>query len=210
MGNATSPLNTAEQNAASARDARRLLSSDFARRKLDDVLLTPVMRSTRARVDMPIGFTNLGNGHTRQLLNRLDAETAFSNTQQTALGNSVTARRAETMKALGPTRGDQAASEAGKKGPVGIATEYAWKAANALLGGHLEARQASKAVDIARMLAAQGADRDKIASALIRYGRSRSITTQGKEAIARLAKEVLESPRFAFIDGSEKKTAPKP
>ena len=210
MGNATSPLNTAEMNMKSASEARKLLSSDFAREKLGKILELPVATPGPARSGSPLGFQRMGNGDADQLLARLDAETQFANTAHTSLGNSVTARRTETIKELGPMTGNQAASEAGKKGPVGIATEYAWRGANALLGGHLDARKASKAIDMAQMLAAQGADRDKIASALMRYGRSRAITTQGKEAIARLAKEVLESPKFAFIDANAKNSEARP
>lgn len=201
MGNAMSRNNTAEANMAAAGKVRDLLSSDYARQKLDTLLKLPVATyGGSARQGLPLGYTKLGNGRGGDLISRLDAETQFANTQHTATGNSVTARRLETMKELGPISGNEAAAEAGRKGPMGLATEYAWKAANALLGGAMEAGKAAKAVDMARMLVAQGKSRDDIALALIRYGQSRAITTQGKEAITRLAQDILESPRFAFID----------
>lgn len=201
MGNAMSRNNTAEANIAAAGKVRDLLSSDYARQKLDTMLKLPVATyGGSARQGLPLGYTKLGNGRGGDLISRLDAETQFARTQNTATGNSVTAARQATIKDIGPTTGGEAAAEAGRKGPMGLATEYAWKAANALLGGAMEAGKAAKAVDMARMLVAQGKSRDDIALALIRYGQSRAITTQGKEALTRLAQDILESPRFAFID----------
>jgi hypothetical protein len=200
MGNATSAANTAEQNMAAARDARKLLSSDFAREKLNQVLSMPVASPGAPRSNMPIGYQRLGNGNADELLARLDAEAKFAQTTDIATGNSATARRQQTMKELGPTTGKEAAEDVGRKGMGGMAAQYAYRAVNALLGGHLDNAKQRQIADAVRLMTAQGASRDRIAGALMLYGQNRAVSTQGRDAISRVAQQVLSSPTFAFID----------
>jgi len=201
MGNATSVNTTAENNVKSMQEVRRLLGSDYAREKANMVLSQPVATPGPTRDGLPFGYQKLGSGNVDDVLARLDAETKFAQTQNTVTGNSVTAARQQTIKDMGPLTGNDAASEAGKMGIGGLAVKYGYKLGDMLLGGQLNASRAAAARDSARMLIAQGVERDALARALMDYGRARAVTTQQREVISRLAQMVLAAPRGAAISG---------
>lgn len=193
MGNAGTTFGPSGDNAA-----RKALGSEFARDKLKLVTQSvapppPVAGQRQMTAD--------------GLIARLDAESAFERTRQQAYQGTETAARLAAQKEF-PNKAarSETANEIGKKSATGMMAEAGYRVMNALLAGHLKTKDARVVVDTAKMLSAQGASRDQIAYALMQYARSNAITARGRDAIGRLSYEVMNSPRFAFIDGGAQAT----
>lgn len=160
--------------------ARKLLGADNARQKLD-MIARP--------------------GGADQLLRRVDAETAFERTRDVADRNSITS----TMQAAErrwPGQDDMAlrGQRLRNASLPGIVAEQALKIANAVTGGALNERNLRIQADAARMLVAQGADRDALAAALMNYARRRNVSAQRNAAIEAVAQHVLTAPRQLAIE----------
>lgn len=128
--------------------ARRVLNNDFGRENIEQIA-------------GPTGAANI----TR----RIDAENHMAQLYDMAKGNSITSTM-EASKVRWPTPTENRfASDAGKKGPVGIATETVFKIADMMLGGQLRKAEAKAALDGANILTAQGKKADKIVESLFRH-----------------------------------------
>lgn len=183
MGNASAA--NSEASIAASTGARKALGSDYARQKLE--MITD-------------GATMPGRAAPEQLIRRLDAETKFAQTRQAVYGGSQTAANLDAQKAFPSSAArSEWASEAGKKGPMGLLVEFGAKVANAATAGHLNARQEAIARDAARMLSAQGLQRDQIARALISYAERKGMTKQGRDALSRVISETIGSQRSPLI-----------
>jgi hypothetical protein len=159
--------------------ARRTLASEFGQDKLQQIV---------------------GTKPANALVNRLNTETKFDETLQNALRNSKTASRHAAQKMF-PGPDDKAAfsRELGTKTIPGMALEGSYRIANALLGGHLDVRRLQVAADAAKMLVAQGAKRDEIAKGLFDYARSKRLSGQARQGVARLAQHLLSGGRTALV-----------
>lgn len=127
---------------------RRILNKDFNRQNVEHIA----------------GPTAASN-----ITRRVAAENHMAQLYDMAKGNSITSTM-EASKARWPTPTESRfASDAGKKGPVGIATEAVFKIADMMLGGQLRKAEAKAALDGANILTAQGKEADKIVESLFRH-----------------------------------------
>lgn len=191
MGNAAT-----SQGEAGATAARRALGSEYARDKLRMILADP-----------PGAAPRWGPGPD-QLLRRLDAETAFANTRSLAYQGTQTAARTAAQKEFpnAATR-REAADKLGTKTVSGLGLEAGYRIINALLGGALDAKNARISADAARLLSAQGIQRDVLARALMDYGRGRAITQRGRSALERLNTALVQTGRAPLISYFSNETA---
>lgn len=128
--------------------ARRVLNKDFNRQNVEQIA-------------GPTAASNINR--------RIDAENHMAQLYDMAKGNSITSTM-EASKVRWPTPTESRfASDAGKKGPVGIATETVFKVADMMLGGQLRKAEAKAALDGANILTAQGKKADKIVESLFRH-----------------------------------------
>lgn len=192
MGNAAT---TQGENSAAA--ARRALGSENARRKVQMVATPGGPFPSQAAA---ANAQNVGQQRAEQLIRRLEAETRFQNTSNDVLANSRTAGRLAAQKEFPNAADTSAASEVGKKSLSGAAMEGAYRIGNALMAGALNARRAAIAADAARMLVAQGAERDAFVAGLRQYARDRQVTAAGARALEAVARAVLEGGRQRAVD----------
>lgn len=157
--------------------ARRLLGNENARDKLE-LIAQP--------------------GGADRLINRLDAETTFERSRQGVTGNSATSRRLQAQKEF-PNSTEPVLKSGGDTSLYGRLEQGAMKLANALTGGVLNERNARIASGAADILSRQGSSRDEIARALITYGQTRQMSQQGREAIERLAQQLLTGGRQSAV-----------
>lgn len=172
MGNASTAFGPNGDTAA-----RRMLQTDFARDKLQMV----------ARP-----------GTADELNRRLRAETQFAETEQEALRNSATERR-RAASARWPTSADNAQTVTQTTLP-GIAIDGARRIANALTGGAINERRERIATDGAMMLTWQGVRRDQLAAALMQVARGQRLTQQRRDAIERIAENLMSGTRPRLVD----------
>jgi hypothetical protein len=154
--------------------ARRALNSEFSRENLDQVA---------------------GRQGANRITNRIDAENTMAELHDLALGNSKTDRMQAARKKWAPHTDSDFASQAGKKGPTGLATEAVFKIADALLGGQLRKAEARAAMDGARILTAQGSSRDRIVDALFKHIEARNTGRISGQKFERTVKALLGGAR---------------
>lgn len=176
MGNASTKYGA---NPATA--ARTQLGSEYAQEKI-------------AKVAPPAGAANL--------VKRLDTEGNFDLTREAAKGNSVTAATQAAQKEF-PNVSDTSdiGRNIGQRSLGGVAMEGVYRLANALTGGAMTERRASITADAAKMLTAQGVDRDAIVRGLMDYQQSQGVTQTSKDRIGRLIEGLITAPRQTAIEG---------
>lgn len=175
MGNAATKWGANDDTAA-----RRMLGSDYARQKIEMLA---------------------GQQNASRLTGRLDTESAFDATREAARGNSITAAAQAAQKEFPNTVEPGARSlQVGGQTVTGLTVRGLKAVADAITGGALQERQQNIARDAARILTAQGSDRDSIAQALSQYRQSKGMTQQGKQAIDRILQSLIPAPRQATID----------
>ena len=175
MGNASTKWGANDDTAA-----RKMLGSTYARDKLEILL---------------------GPQNAQRLTGRLDTETAFDATRTAATGNSVTAAATAAQKEF-PNVADKSAlgREIGAQSLFGVGLRGVRALGDALLGGAMSERKAATARDAARILTAQGVERDRLASGLMDYRNSQGMTDSGKRAIDRLLMRLAPGARPALIE----------
>ena len=175
MGNASTAHG---ENAATA--ARKSLGSDYAREKLD-ILAGPQAAG--------------------QLTRRLDAETAFDQTRQGALGNSATAGRLSAQSEFPNAVSHQQRIDTRRQASAsGMAYDWAARFANAVAGDSFNERRARIARDAAEMLIAQGQARDNVANALFALSQRQGLNRASRQQYVRLAVQVAEGARSPVIE----------
>lgn len=196
MGNATSALNTSEANLAAARDTRKAFGSDYAREKLRMLAQEP---KYPPGVVPPPPKT----GNPEKMIDRLDTETRFAQTTNDVLANSKTAERQAAQREV-PGTGDaeEFTKTVGLRDWSGAAMQAAAKVANWLQMGALNARGARINEDMAKMLTAQGPERDRIAQSLMQFGQSRAVTQRQRDALEEILTKLLQAPRQHVIGGA--------
>jgi hypothetical protein len=173
MGNASTKWGANEDTAA-----RKMLGSDYARQKLEILA---------------------GRQNADRLTRTLDSEAAFDATREAARGNSVTAAMTAAQKEF-PNVADQSKREIGSQSAVGLGLRGIRALTDALTGGVQSERNAAIARDAAKMLTAQGSDRDAIAAALQQFRDGRAMSRAGRDSVERLLNVLGMSTRQEAID----------
>lgn len=182
MGNAAT---AAGENGATK--ARAALGSEFARDKLG--MVTKTRNGT------------YNGGDPQRLINRLDAETRFDGTYNQVVRNSETARRLAAQKEVpNAASRDEMIGDLGRRDWSGMMMQGAAKAVNAMLGGAVNVRNARIGEDMARILVAQGRERDVVAKALMNYQQGKSVTSSQRDALERIMTKLIQAPRQNVID----------
>ena len=124
-----------------------------------------ILSSTEARGKIEAVF---GPNPAKEITRVTDAEGRFAANSNAIIAGSPTAPRLAAQKEFpnAVVTADKA-NELGKKNWAGILNEQAYRAINKLMNGALDERRLLIAEDAAKMLVAQGADRDQIAQALM-------------------------------------------
>jgi hypothetical protein len=130
------------------------------------------------------------------LIHRLDAETRFANTRQAVTQNSATAER-QAAQAEFPSA---VANPITNTTVVGLGHQAARGFANMLFGGLINESRARIAADAARMLVAQGADRDRIVQALMQRAQQRNLPPAQREAILSAANRIMQGAEKPAVD----------
>lgn len=158
--------------------ARRALNSEFARENLDQII---------------------GPNSAERLTDVVDAENQFARLNDMALGNSVTDLMQAARRRWAPHAQSDFASEAGKKGPVGLATEYTLKIADAFIGNQIKQREARAMLDGAKMLTARGKDAARIIDALFKHMEARKAGRLSGQKFEKIVRGLLESSRTQAV-----------
>jgi hypothetical protein len=155
--------------------ARRALNNEFAQQNLEQIA-------------GPQGAQNIAN--------RIRTENQFADLHELALRNSVTDTMQASRKRLGLNAepGDFA-SEAGKKGPFGLTTEYGLKVLDALIGSKMKAAQTRKAVDMAKILTTSGPKGDAIVRELFKHMEARNAGKISGQKYERIVNKLLEGTK---------------
>lgn len=159
--------------------ARRALNSEFSRQNLDEIA---------------------GVGPSQRIRARIDAENRMAETANQVLSNSATARR-QSVRDIVPRQYEQT-NAVNLRGTslTGAALEGVSRIANILLGGALNARNQRMATDMARMLVAQGAEREQIVAGLQQYIQRQGVTAVQRRAIERVMNSLSRGSQPVTID----------
>lgn len=193
MGNAATAQG---ENGATA--ARRALGSEYARDKIAMVASQPAGPTTQT----PVRTTVQGQQAADRLTRRLDAETTFANTRQQVYQGTQTAARKAAQQEFPSGAPNAAIGEAGKKGPVGLLTEGVFRIGNAILGGAMDERRARIAADAARMLIAQGVEREAIVRGLRQYMQGQRVSTQAARTVERFINMLMSGARQPAVSAA--------
>lgn len=160
------------------RAARRALNSEFNRGNVRELYGRQAADSVAARID---------------------AENTMADTMQTVMGNSATSRR-QAVRDLIP-RQYEANNMKTLRGTslTGLAAEGVGRIVNLLTSDALNARNTRIAADMARMLVANGARRRDVVNGLFQYMRDNQVSQQQREAITRIAQQVMQGSQAPAI-----------
>lgn len=132
---------------------------------------------------------------------RITAENRMAQTDSEVMANSATAIRLQAQKKYpGPVQQDTA-NTVGQKSGVGFIAEGVVRVGNILRAGAINEARQRRALDAARMLVAQGADRNQIVNGLRVYAQRRRLSRQANAAIENLITTIAEGGRQPLIDG---------
>jgi len=154
--------------------ARRALNSEFSKQNIEQVA---------------------GKGPAGRIEDRIVGENHYAKLHDMALGNSITDTMQAARKRWTPHTNSNFAAEAGKKGPVGLATEYGLKLADALIGGQMKKAEIKAAVDGAKILTATGRERDQLVDALFKLMQDKKKGVVTGKKFEGMARALLESYR---------------
>lgn len=178
MGNASTAYGPTGDTAA-----RRQLQSQFGQEKLGMVAQSP--------------------RDAQRLVNRLDVETTFAETEDAVLRNSATARRLAAQQEFpGPVNSNVISREVGQRNLAGLALEGAYRIGNLVTAGAMNERRARIAENAAQMLVAQGMTRDQIARGLQQYMQNRRLNRQQVQAIETVVNRLIEGARAPTIEAA--------
>lgn len=83
----------------------------------------------------------------------------------------------------------------GKKGPVGLTTEYGLKVLDALIGSKMKAAQTRKAVDMAKILTTSGPKGDAIVRELFKHMEARKAGQLSAQKYEKIVEKLLEGTK---------------
>ena len=160
--------------------AMRIFGSDFARDKLRQVA---------------------GDQGADQILGRLGAEARYEQTRQAAVGNSVTAAMQQAMKRFDKTSAVDTALDP-TVGMLGTVKQFARWSINKMTAGYLDERSRAVAVDAARILTAQGPERDSYIRELTSFINRRDVTARQRGAATALLESIGVGARAPAVEAA--------
>lgn len=160
--------------------AMRTFGSDFARDKLRQVA---------------------GEEGADTILGRLGAEARYEQTRQAAVGNSVTAAMQQAMKRFDKTSPVDTALDP-SVGMLGTVKQFAKWTINKMTAGYLDERSRAVAVDAARLLTAQGPERDAYIRELTSYINRRDLSARQRGAATALLESIGVGARAPAIEAA--------
>lgn len=181
MGEASSTLGSTGDSAV-----MRRLGSDYARDKLAQVA---------------------GQPGADRIVNRLETEGIYEQTRQAAVGNSVTSAMQENLKRYRGRTDPQVGGNI-PDSLWGDTKKAAGWVLNKMTAGYLDARSRQQALDAARILTAQGPQRDAFIMELESLIRRRNITQRQRAAGEQLLESIITGGRGAAIGGATQPPAP--
>jgi hypothetical protein len=140
----------------------------------------------------------------RELNRTVEAEARFAGTSQDVLRNSKTASRSEQAKRYQLDSNDVAVHNLTLEG---MAFAPLRKVTDILVNGALSAKRIKDATDAARMLVAQGAERDQMILGLIKYRNAGNLNNAQKNAITQVVNRLTHGGRPAVLDDEAAKRA---
>ena len=159
--------------------AMKMLSSEYGRRRIENVSNPQVAR---------------------QIGNRIDAEQRFAKTEQEVLQNSKTATRLAAQKEF-PNPVQKGLDQV----PTGVThavMAVGRKIADAVVAGKINERNAAIATEAAEMLVARGMQRDHVARGLRMYARQQGQTKQVQRVLERAANHLLRGSAAPLLASS--------
>ena len=126
-------------------------------------------------------------GVAKRLTDRLDAEARHADTYNRVVEGSPTAQRQAAQKEFPTAAEITATPDYTHMTATGIGIQGARKIVDALRAGALTQKQVQIAADAAKMLIAQGAERDAVRNGLITYMHNQGATLAQKRAIEYVA-----------------------
>lgn len=160
--------------------AMKTFGSDFARDKLRQVA---------------------GDQGADTILGRLGAEARYEQTRQAAVGNAVTAAMQQAMKRFDKTSAVDTALDP-TVGMLGTVKQFAKWTINKMTAGYLDERSRAVAVDAARILTAQGPERDAYIRELTSYINRRDLSARQRGAATALLESIGVGARAPAIEAA--------
>jgi hypothetical protein len=135
------------------------------------------------------------------ILGRLGAEARYEQTRMAAVGNSVTAAMTEAMKRLDKTsKLDSALDPA--IGLTGMVKQFARAVINKMTAGHLDEKSKAVAIDAARILVAQGPERDAFIRELTSFINRRDVSLRRRNSATALLEAIGAGARAPAIEAA--------
>jgi hypothetical protein len=141
----------------------------------------------------------------RNIADRIEGENHFARLHDLALGNSATDTMQAARRRWAPHAQGDFASEAGKKGPMGLLTEALMRFGDKAIGGQIKKAEVAAMVDGAKILTAQGKQRDAIVDALFKHMQARQagrMSGQKYEAIVKSLLDTGKAPALQYYQGT--------
>jgi hypothetical protein len=158
----------------------KALGSDYAREKLRIVA---------------------GDEKAGRLVNRLGAEGTYEQTRLASVGNSVTAAMTEAMKRLNKTSKLDSALDP-SVGMTGMVKQFARAVINKMTAGHLDEKSKAVAIDAARILVAQGPERDAFIRELTSFINRRDVSLRRRNSATALLEAIGAGARAPAIEAA--------
>ncbi len=155
------------------------LGSPYARDKLEQIALSP----QRAR----------------DLTQRLDSEARYADTYYQTLLSARTASRLAAQEEFPNAASAARSPDLTHVTATGLAVHALRRIADTLRSGALSEEQIAISRDAARMLVAQGADRDRILRGLANYMQQQNVTAQQRAAAARIAEGLVSAAPASVV-----------
>jgi hypothetical protein len=184
-----------------AREKIRMIMSSNATKFGDngDSAVMSALGSDEARAKLTL---IVGPARANALINRLKAESTFEKTRMPLVEGSQTGLNTDARK-LFPTAPKDAASKHNIT-MEGMAFGPVMKIADMLTHGAITEKNIRTATDAAKMMVAQGAQRDAIARGLRAYLNNKGLSNSARVAITRVANTIAYSSRGAAIDAQSR------
>jgi hypothetical protein len=135
------------------------------------------------------------------ILGRLGAEARYEQTRQAAVGNSVTTAMQQAMKRFDKTSAVDTALDP-TVGMLGTVKQFARWSINKMTAGYLDERSRAVAVDAARILTAQGPERDAYIRELTSFINRRDVTARQRGAATALLESIGVGARAPAIESA--------
>lgn len=131
----------------------------------------------------------------QDLARTVEAESWFNRLYEKSVQNSQANANANAQRLLPPQPGEAPASRFRGAGIPGLVAEFAAGIVNFVRRGALTERNDRVVADMARLLVAQGAERNQIVAGLLQLANNQQITAQHRQTIESIARTIVEGSR---------------